>query len=143
VPLIENQEVKIVAYARLGRGKEHAKWMPATKAVVKPILKGVSVKETLCDEECQKECVEKCKEAFELKDGKLSLKDDTTLSMVMYCIEYVCEGKGIRPVFEDDAYIFELETDGSLSARRTLIESAKAVIEKLNALKTRLRETGG
>ena len=143
VPLIGEQQVKIIAYARLGRGKEHAKWMPATVAVVKPILKGISVKETLCGTECQKECAEKCPEAFELKDGKLKLKEGTTLSMLMYCIEYVCEGKGIRPVFEEDAYTFELETDGSLTARRTLVEAAKAVVEKLNALKTHLQSAEG
>ena len=143
VPLIGNQKVKLTAYARLGRGKEHAKWMPATVAVVKPILKGISVKETLCDESCQRECAEKCKEAFEMRDGKLAVKEGTTLSMVMYCIEYVCEGKGIRPVFEEDAYIFELETDGSLSARTTLKESAKAVVQKLEALKRKLEEKAG
>ncbi len=143
VPLIGNQVVKVVAYARLGRGREHAKWMPATVAVVKPILRGITVKETLCDEECQKECVKKCPEAFELKDGKLKLKEGTTLSMLMYCIEYVCEGKGIRSVFEEDSYIFELETDGSLSARRTLAEAAKAVVEKLKALKTHLQSQEG
>ncbi len=143
VPLIGNQKVKLTAYARLGRGREHAKWMPATVAVVKPILKDISVKETLCGEECQKECAEKCKEAFTIKDGKLTIKDNVTLSMVMYCIEYVCEGKGIRPVFEEDAYIFELETDGSLSARRTLKESARAIVQKLEALKRKLEEKAG
>ncbi len=143
VPLIGNQKVKLTAYARLGRGREHAKWMPATVAVVKPVLKDISVKETLCNEECQRECAEKCKEAFTMKDGKLTIKDGTTLSMVMYCIEYVCEGKGIRPVFEEDTYIFELETDGSLSARRTLKESARAIVQKLEALKRKLEEKAG
>jgi DNA-directed RNA polymerase subunit D len=143
VPLIGEQKVKVVAYARLGRGREHAKWMPATVAVVKPILKGISVKDTLCGPGCQKECAEKCPEAFEFDGNQLKLKDGVTLSMLMYCIEYVCEGKGIRPVFEEGKYIFELETDGSLSARRTLAEAAKAVVEKLNALKTHLQSAEG
>jgi len=143
VPLIGDQKVKVIAYARLGRGREHAKWMPATVSIVKPLLKGISVKEGLCDAECQKECAEKCKEAFVMKDGKLTLKEGTTLSMVMYCIEYVCEGKGIRPVFEEDTYLFELESDGSLSARRTLVEAAKAVVEKLSELKNRLQSREG
>jgi len=143
VPLIGEQRVKVTAYARLGRGREHAKWMPATVAVVMPILKGVSVKETLCGAECQKECAEKCPEALKMEGGKLELKEGTTLSMLMYCIEYVCEGKGIRPVFEEDQYVLEVETDGSLSARRTLVEAARAVAEKLNALKTHLQSAEG
>jgi len=141
--LLENQKVKLVAYARLGRGKEHAKWMPATVAIVKPVLTGVEVSETVCPEDCQQECVKLCPHTFEMVEGKLELKEGTTLSMLMHCIEYVCEGKGLRPKFEEDTYIFEVETDGSLSARRTLVESAKSVAEKIKSLKTQLEELVG
>lgn len=36
VRLAPGQKVKLEAYARLGRGREHAKWQPTTVAVLKP-----------------------------------------------------------------------------------------------------------
>jgi hypothetical protein len=106
-------------------------------------LIGIEVSEAVCPEECQKECAEICPYTFEFKDGKISLKEGVTISMLMHCLEYVCEGKGMRPVFEEDAYIFEVETDGSLSARRTLIEAAKSVAQKIKSLKSQLEEQAG
>ncbi len=35
VKIAQSQSVKLEAYARLGRGKEHAKWQPATASVLK------------------------------------------------------------------------------------------------------------
>jgi hypothetical protein len=117
--------------------------MPAVVAVVKPVLKGVEIRETVCDEGCQRECSERCPHAFELRDGKLVLKEGATISMLMHCIEYICEGRGLKPIFEEDTYILELESDGSLSAKRTLIEAAKAVTQKIEMLKTQLLEQRG
>jgi len=36
VKLAPDQKIKLEAYARLGRGKEHAKWQPASASILKP-----------------------------------------------------------------------------------------------------------
>ncbi|MHC1586550.1 MAG: DNA-directed RNA polymerase subunit D, partial [Candidatus Hecatellaceae archaeon] len=84
VKLEAGQRIKLEAYARLGRGKQHAKWQPVSVSAYKymPIIK---VEGKRCDG-CGK-CVEACpKNVLEVEGGKVKPVKLLDCNLCMECV---------------------------------------------------------
>jgi DNA-directed RNA polymerase subunit D len=143
VKLIKPQKVKLEAYARLGRGKEHIKWSPVSVAAHK-YVPNILVNQGLCrGEECLK-CVEACpKEVFAFQSGEIKVRSDKLLDCTMCKLcENLCPSGAIKVSHEEDEFILTLELTGALSARNVLLESVRILEKKLDDFVETLREKG-
>ncbi len=137
--LAPGQELHVVAYARLGRGREHGKWSPASVSALKfmPILK------VLKRDKFSDECL-KCLEAYPtIKDfiisGKekvMELTDVERTSGLRYCIETSCKD-AIELTYSKEKLILEVESTGALKTERIIYEALKALESRIRVLKSK------
>ncbi|RUM34063.1 MAG: DNA-directed RNA polymerase subunit D [Archaeoglobus sp.] len=125
VKLYEGQQLMIEAVARLGIGKEHAKWKPVSVCAYK-ILPEIRI-----DEKCNvcRDCVLACpRQVLEINDGKISVRDPLNCSMCMECTN-VCEENAIS-VEETDNYLFTIESVGSMPALEIFRRGVEVLMKK-------------
>ncbi len=125
VVLYEGQQLMIEAVARLGTGKEHAKWRPVSVCAYKIIP------EIKIDEKCNScgECVEACpRNVLELAEGKVTVKDVLNCSMCMECVN-VCD-EGAISVEETNDFLFTVESIGSMPAKEILRRGIEVLMNK-------------
>ncbi len=133
VPIIElkaGQKLVLTAVARLGRGKEHAKFQPVCPPGYKyvPIIE---VTET-CDS-C-KQCVETCpRGVFAIDRNKVVVVNPYECSMCELCLE-ACDINAIKVSADRSAFIYTIETDGSFSAQEIIARAAGSLKSKASAL---------
>ena len=137
--LAPGQKIALEARARLGRGSEHAKWMPGI-AVSKylPIIEydaSAAAPEEL--EECLK-CVsggsEKVVEALRKGGrGEITLYEDINTSIYDYCAKESCKGI-IRITRDPQRLILKVESTGALPPERIILEASKILEEKAEGL---------
>jgi DNA-directed RNA polymerase subunit D len=130
IKLAKNQKLKLEAYARLGKGKTHAKWQPVSMCAYKYYPK-ITVPEGKC-EGCQK-CVDICpKKVYVMKDEKIDVKDLLSCNLCMDCVE-VCPQKPspLKVEWEKDTFIMNLESTGALPPERVLKEATKLLDKQL------------
>lgn len=132
IPLIrlkEGQRVYLEAFARLGRGREHAKWQPVVAAGYKEVPK-VKVKNVANWERVASSCPVK---VFAEEPGKL--RDEMACTFCGEC-ERVCDPRGsVQVSAEKDAFLFTFETDGSLPAVEVLRQAVQILKSKAEELK--------
>jgi DNA-directed RNA polymerase subunit D len=143
VKLDENQALLIYATAELGTGKKHAKWQP-TSGVGYKYYPVIEIDNSLCKnpEACGNRCVEMCpKKLFENKNNKIVLKENfEECTLCNTCVE-VCnptnaKDKDITPAIkvngDNSKFIFNFETDGSMTAKDAFIYTLNFLEQKFN-----------
>ena len=133
VKLAKNQKLKLEAYARLGRGKAHAKWQPVSVCAYKYFPK-ITVPAEKC-EDCAK-CVDICpKKVLVMKDEKVDVRDLLACNLCLDCVE-ACPKKPspLKVEWEKNAFIMNIESTGALPPERILKEAAKTLGNQLNEL---------
>lgn len=134
VKLGEGQAVLIYATAVLGTGNEHAKWQVAHGVGYKfyPVIK-IDQKKWDGDESCIEVCPT---DVFEIKKGKIAIKDLEACIFCMLC-EEAC-GKGCIEVEKDTSKIlFQFETDGSLSSKEALTRALGILEDRFGELSSK------
>ncbi|MEM2527426.1 MAG: DNA-directed RNA polymerase subunit D [Candidatus Bathyarchaeia archaeon] len=129
VKLAAGQSIRLEAYAKLGRGKVHAKWQPVSACTYryKPIVK---IDNSLCDS-CGN-CVEVCPRRVLAKEGdKIVVAREMDCILCTDCLR-VCKRKPqpITVSWDESTFIFYIESTGALPVDRIIFEALKIYEEK-------------
>lgn len=138
VKLAKGQKLKLEAYARLGKGKTHAKWQPVCVCAYKYYPK-IIVPTKAC-EDCAK-CVDLCpKKVLAMKGSKVEVRDLLACNLCMDCVE-ACPQKdnGLKVEWEKNAFIMNIESNGGLPPERILQEATKMLDKQLKEFEKQLK----
>ena len=127
VELTDGQAVLIYATAVMGRASNHVKWQAAFGVGYKyyPI---VTVNEKKAGDQPVLNCMNICpKDVFEVKNGKLRVKNLINCSMCKEC--EVASGGEVTVTGDEKNFVFKFETDGSLTAKQVL-DKALEILSK-------------
>ncbi len=129
VKLAKEQYLKLEAYARLGKGKNHAKWQPVSMCIYKYFPQIEISKQ--CDA-CGK-CIEICPKKVLIKTGdKIETRDLMACTLCQDCVD-VCPTNppAIEVSWKGDTFIFNIESTGVLSAEKIMNNAVKILNEQL------------
>jgi DNA-directed RNA polymerase subunit D len=126
VRLGDRQAILAYAFAELGIGQKHAKWQ-VTSGVGYKYAPSVTIDESKCDQGAT--CVATCpRKVFAVDQGKVKVAKEDACMLCYECIDD-CKSGAITVEGDDTRFVFTFETDGSLTAPRTL-EIALSILEK-------------
>lgn len=138
VKLAAGQKLQLEAYARLGRGQEHAKWQPVSVCTYKYLPK-ISIDMKKCDS-CGK-CVKFCPKCIlEIKDNRLVVKDIEECTLCTQCIKN-CPKKScpIKVEWSEKDFIFNIESNGALPITKIVEQAAIQIGEKASELSSLMK----
>ncbi len=138
VKLGKGQKLKLEAYARLGKGKVHAKWQPVCLCAYKYYPK-IEVPAEKCGD-CQK-CVDICpKRVLAIKGETVEVRDLLACNLCMDCVE-LCpkKGDGIKVSWEKNTFVMNIESTGALPPERILQEATKILDKQLCEFEEQLK----
>jgi len=126
VRLEKGQKLELTAFARLGRGKQHAKWQPGIASYkYQPIVR---VDPSKCDG-CG-ECVEVCPPGIlQPSDGKVVVGEVDKCILCRMC-EKACKRRAVTVSFDDSRFIFRVESHGSLKPEQLFLQAVEILAEK-------------
>lgn len=126
VKLGEGQAILVYATAELGTAKRHAKWQ-VTSGVGYRYYPIINIDYEKCDGGGS--CIKACpKNVFERKDGRVEVADPEACDLCKSCVE-ACETGALSVTGDETRFIFQFETDLSLSAKDTLLKALE-ILEK-------------
>jgi len=139
VKLAQDQKLKLEAYARLGKGKVHAKWQPVSMCVYK-FFPQIKIDGKLCDacEECVKVCP---KDVFVKVGNKIEVRNVIDCTLCEDCVD-ACpkDPSAVELTWDKNAFIFDIESTGALPVERLVSESLNVLDKKLKVFLKNLKK---
>ena len=138
VKLAKEQKLKLEAYARLGKGKNHAKWQPVSMCTYK-YFPQIKINNKQCDA-CGK-CVELCPRKVLIKAGdKIEIRDLMACTLCQDCIDACPKNPpAIEVSWKEDTFIFNIESTGVLPPERIMKEAVKILNKQLKEFITQVK----
>ena len=139
VKLAPEQKIKLEAYARLGKGKNNAKWQPVSMCTYK-YLPQVKIDLERCNA-CA-ECVKLCPERV-LIDMEEGIKTQNVIecTLCMDCVDACPQNPpAIEISWEKEAFVFKIESTGALPVERIMLEALKILDKKIKDLSKQLKK---
>jgi len=138
IKLAKGQKLRLEAYARLGKGKNHAKWQPVSMCAYKYHPK-IEVSSKNCDA-CGK-CVEICpRKVLAKADDKIKVRDLMACTLCQDCVEACPQNpKAIKIGWEENNFIFSLESTGALPPEKIVAEAVNTLDKQLNELENQIK----
>ncbi|MCW4016238.1 MAG: DNA-directed RNA polymerase subunit D [Candidatus Bathyarchaeota archaeon] len=139
VKLASDQRIKMEAYARLGKGKKHAKWQPVSMCNYMYLPK-IKVDVDSCDA-CGK-CVKVCPEECLIKtDSGIKTQNELECTLCMDCVD-ACpkEPLAVEVTWDKNAFIFKIESTGALPVERIVVEAIKILDKKVKEFSDQLKK---
>lgn len=136
--LAKGHKIRLEAYARLGKGKNHVKWQPVSMCAYKYFPK-IEIQSKRCDT-CGK-CIDICpKKVLGKADSKIEVRNLMACTMCQDCVE-ACpeEPKAIKVGWEENTFILNLESTGALPPERIVKEAVKILEGQLRELESQIK----
>jgi DNA-directed RNA polymerase subunit D len=130
--LAKEQKIRLEAYVRLGKGKNHAKWQPVSMCAYKYVPK-IRISKN-CNG-CGK-CAEVCpRDVYTRTGNKIEVSNLMACTLCLDCVKACAQNPSpIEVTWEEDAVMFSLESTGTLPPERILSEAAKILEKQLKEL---------
>lgn len=129
VELKERHKVVVEAVARIGTGRQHAKWQAG-------IACGYKNTPVIMIEDCDLcgNCAEACpREILMMGPHKVNIVDAIDCSFCKLC-EKACNTKAIKVNEDLNSFVMTFETSGAMTAEDLLIEAAETIKQKAEEL---------
>jgi DNA-directed RNA polymerase subunit D len=138
VKLAPGQKIRLEAYARLGRGSEHAKWQATSIAAYRYLPKVTLRPENLSNPEDVIKCCPTRVFAAD-SDRKIFVKNELDCILCMACVEQAVpaeqrKGSPVEVKGDDTTFVFHIESTGALPSRKILREAAVILGKKAEAM---------
>jgi len=137
--LVQGQKVRLEAYARLGKGKAHAKWQPVSMCTYKyfPQIR-VDEKRCVTCEKCAKVCPKK---VLWTADNKMEVRNVIDCTLCEDCVDACPEDPpAIELTWDQNTFIFDIESTGVLPVERIVLESLSILDKKASGFVKKLRK---
>ena len=138
VKLAPEQKIKLEAYARLGKGKHHAKWQPVSMCAYK-YLPRIKINVESCNEcdDCVKICPKKI--LIKTKEG-IKTQNEIECILCQDCVD-ICprDPPAIEMSWDKNAFIFDVESTGALPVERIVFEAIKILDKKIEGFNKQLK----
>jgi len=131
VKLAPEQKIRLEAYARLGKGKNHAKWQPVSMCTYK-YLPQIKIDAERCNA-CG-DCVDVCPQKILVNTGEgIETQNTIECTLCQDCVDTCPQNPpAIEVNWDKEAFVFSIESTGALPVERIIFEALKILEKKIN-----------